>query len=89
MRILSFRPERRGFGESSVVARFDAEISADVRMFNLVLRRRPDGRYSAAAANLRGAHSATFSPGLAAELSAAAASFLIGGPTARDHDHAA
>lgn len=88
MRILSLRPEPPGSGESSVVARFDAEISPDVRMFNLVLRRRSDGRLSAGAANLRGVHSATFSPALAAALSAAATSFL-GGPIAHERHNAA
>lgn len=70
MRVISIRPEAGGGG--STVARFDAEISADVRMFNLKLVRSRDGSLRVYAPSAYGSNVATFAPDLAADLAAEA-----------------
>jgi len=73
MRILAFRPEPY---PGPVVARFDAEVSPDCRLYNLQLKRTGAGDLRVVAANLRGQHSATFSVPLGRELTAAAVAAL-------------
>jgi len=85
MRILQFRPETPPPG-STIVGRFDAQLTDDIRFHNLVLRRSSDGAYRASAPNLRGTHAATFSPEMARRLTAAAVTAFNetnGGQTAR------
>lgn len=70
MRIISIRPEDPGGG--STVARFDAEINDDIRMFNLKLVRSRDGSLRVYAPSAYGTNVATFAPELAAGLTAEA-----------------
>lgn len=81
MKILSIRPEPPGAGNT--VARFDVQITSDLRLYNLKLVSTPSGHRRVYAASAFGANTATFSPALSAELIRAAMAAL-GGNTAHD-----
>jgi len=85
VRIISIRPEAPGGGNT--IARFDAEISADVRMFNLKLVRSRDGSLRVYAPSAYGTNVATFAPELAADLAAEAMKSL--GEKTKNAAHAA
>ena len=84
MRILNATP---GDGSGSIVGWFNVELSPDLRLRNLTLRRGQDGHLSVFAPNVRGGNVATFSPALAGRLAAAAHSYLEA--QANDHHAAA
>lgn len=74
MRILDIRPEPIGGG--SAIARFDAEITPEIRMFNIKLVRANNGTMRVYAPSAFGTNVATFAPELAADLVAAATKSL-------------
>lgn len=74
MKILSVRPAAGPI----VLAHFDLEVSEQLRIYNLALRRTPDGRLRTIAPNAAGKHAATFHPDLAEKISRAAAAALGG-----------
>lgn len=77
MQILNLRPgPPRGPGPAQTVAFFDAQVTEDIRLRFLSLRRNADGRYSVFAPNLRGQNVASFSPSFAARIAAAAVAAL-------------
>lgn len=78
MRILSIRPEA---GESAL-ARFDVEVGPHLRLYNLLLRKAPDGRLRTFAPNAMGKHVATFHPDLANEITRAATAAITWSVTA-------
>lgn len=71
MLILSIRPAPPG-ASSNTLAYFDAEVSPELRLYNLVLRQYPDGNRRTAAPNAHGRHTATFAPTLGERLTNAA-----------------
>ena len=75
MKILEIRPET---GAGHTLARFNAQITDDIRMFNLKLVATPDGRRVVYAPNAFGEKTATFGRHLAADLARAASAALIG-----------
>ncbi len=70
MRILSIRPEPPGSGYT--VARFNVEMSDDLRLFNCKLVEKPDGRRFVHAPNSGGQRVVTFSPALVDQIANAA-----------------
>lgn len=72
MKILEIRPEQ---GAGSTVARFDAELSPHIRMYNLKLIEGPRGR-RVHAPQAFGTNVATFHPALAEDLTRAASAAL-------------
>lgn len=82
MRILSIRPEPPGFGNT--IARFDVQITDDVRLFNLKLVDSQRGR-RVYAPSAYGASVATFAPAFGDALISAAMAAL-GGEPANDVD---
>lgn len=85
MQILSIRPEPPGAG--STVARFDLELSDQLRMFGLRLVRKPDGLRAIYAPNSGGARVVTFGATLVQEI-ANAAEAAIKGLSPHDHNPA-
>lgn len=71
MKILSIRPAPAGAG-GRTLALFDAQVSADCRLFNIRLVEAPDGRRLAYPPNAHGERVATFSPALADQIMRAA-----------------
>ncbi len=71
MRILSIRPAPPGAG-TGLCARFDLELSAEVRLHGLRLHRNRVGQLRTFAPNAEGASVATFAPELADRITAAA-----------------
>ncbi|MEF2548528.1 hypothetical protein VQ045_15315 [Aurantimonas sp. E1-2-R+4] len=78
MLILNVRPT---FGEK-VLATFDLELGGNLRLYNMALRRTPDGRLRSVAPKALGKHAATFAPDLADQISRAAHAALEGGRAA-------
>ena len=74
MRILSIRPA----AGTKVVAHFDVEVDEHLRVFNMELRRMPDGQWRSFAPKSSGKHAASFHPDLATEITRAAAAALKG-----------
>ncbi|MER9392216.1 MULTISPECIES: hypothetical protein [unclassified Mesorhizobium] len=74
MKILSIKPEPPGSG--NVVARFDIELSDDLRLFGLRLSHRSAGGHSVYAPNAMGSRCATFSYTLVDQIAAAALAAL-------------
>ena len=74
MRILSIRPAPPGSG--STLARFDLEMTEDLRIFNLRLTARSSGGHSVFAPNAMGARVATFSNRLVDQIASAALAAL-------------
>lgn len=74
MRILDIQPQ---YGPSAIAC-FDVELSEHLRLYNLVLRRTPDGRTRTYAPNAAGKHVATFHPILAQQITDAAVAALNG-----------
>lgn len=68
MRILSIRRE----AGSGTLARFDVEISPELRMYNMVLRSADGGKFRSYPPNAHGKHVATFHPALAEQITQAA-----------------
>lgn len=95
MNILAIRPSVQGGpAAAGTVATFDLVLTDDIKMFGLVLRRRPDGSFAAyPPKNRANCVSATFAPELAARVTAAAVGALHysgnKGQTARDKSNAA
>ncbi len=73
MKILEIRPEQ---GAGSIVARFDAEVTPHIRLYNLKLIEGPRGR-RVHAPQAFGTNVATFHPSLAEELTRAASAALV------------
>lgn len=69
MKIMNLRAERNG---ASGLARFDIEISPEMTLKSMLLRRNGKGEFRTAAPNFRGESSAHFSPALASQITAAA-----------------
>ncbi|KQZ99567.1 hypothetical protein ASD64_14645 [Mesorhizobium sp. Root157] len=67
MKILSIRPLPHGGGEKNL-ARFDVEVSEQLRLYGLLLRQWPDGTRRIAAPQANGRHMVTFHSVLAAEI---------------------
>lgn len=83
MRILSIVPASDpGDGRFPCVAKFDAEITADIRMYGLRLLKSPDGKYLSYSPSGGGKRCATFSPGFAEAITAAATAAFNGGRAA-------
>jgi hypothetical protein len=82
MRVLDIRPALYGSGK--VVAFIDIEITEHLRLFNLELRKGPDGKMRTFASNAFGKHTASFHPELATQITAAAVASLKGGNSAHD-----
>lgn len=80
MKIIDVRPP----GRPKDLAVFDIEIGPHLRLYNLTLRKSPDGRLRTLAPNAAGKHSATFHPDLAEQITRAAAA-AIGGLAANDN----
>ncbi|MCK5932082.1 MAG: hypothetical protein KAG89_07900 [Fulvimarina manganoxydans] len=80
MKILAVRPAPRS-ASGRVLAFFDVEIGEHLRLYNLALRRTPDGRLRTVAPRTDGKHCATFHPDLANDISAAA-NVALGGRAA-------
>ncbi|MER8743864.1 hypothetical protein NKH54_12340 [Mesorhizobium sp. M1004] len=76
MQILSIRPEPPGAG--SVVARFDLELSDQLRMFGLRLVKKPDGHRAIYAPNSGGVRVVTFGATLVQEIANAAEAAIRG-----------
>ncbi|MGV8939812.1 MAG: hypothetical protein ACOH2J_22065 [Allorhizobium sp.] len=74
MRIIDVRPASR----PADLAIFDVEIGPHLRLFNIALRRTPDGRHRILAPNAWGKHSASFHPELAEQITQAAVAALGG-----------
>jgi hypothetical protein len=69
MKIFNLRPARDG---SSALARFDLELSDQVRLFGLILKRNVDGHFRVFAPKSGGTHAATFGPEISNQIIAAA-----------------
>ncbi|MBY5630410.1 hypothetical protein HFO42_20185 [Rhizobium leguminosarum] len=67
---------------------FDAQIGPNLRLYNLAMRRLPNGFARILAPNAYGKHSATFAPPLAAEILKALEA-AMGGAQAYENDRAA
>lgn len=72
--ILAIRPAPSGAGRT--VALFDAQVTEDVRLFNLRLVMTRDGRHLSYPPNAMGERAATFSPVLTTEITRAACAAL-------------
>lgn len=72
MRILRLTPDRTG---GAVVARFDIELTDDIRMYGLTLRQSRKG-YRSDVPNLHGMHVVTFTPHVAQQITDAALAAL-------------
>lgn len=75
MHIMAIRPEPSGSG--STLARFDVQLTPDVRLYNLRLIQGPRGR-RVHAPHALGGNVATFSPILGEQLTRAASAALAG-----------
>lgn len=84
MRILDLQPvSGNGDRATRLVATFDLELDDSVRMFGLKLMETPDGRRLTYAPSANGGRrTATFSPSMAAQITAAATTKLEGHETA-------
>lgn len=69
MQILSIRPA----AGASTLAVFDVELTPHLRLFNMVLKRGPDGCPRTYAPKVSGKHAASFHPELAQQITNAAA----------------
>lgn len=75
MKILDLKPSTFDSGGSvREVARFDLQLSEDVRLYGLRLMRAPDGRHLTYAPSSGGRRFATFAPSLVDSITAAAIS---------------
>ncbi|WP_026619123.1 hypothetical protein M728_000785 [Ensifer sp. WSM1721] len=72
MEILSIRP----VAGPKDVALYDVEITPHLRLFNVLLRKSPDGRLRSFAPKAFGKHSASFHPELAEQMTQAAIAAL-------------
>ncbi|EJN04487.1 hypothetical protein PMI41_02128 [Phyllobacterium sp. YR531] len=72
MRILSIR----ALTGTGALARFDLELNEHVRLFGLLLKKFPDGRYRTHAPNSCGKHVASFHPVIASQITDAAVAAL-------------
>lgn len=84
MEIVNLRPPYR----PQDMAEFDLQIGHHLRIFNLAIRRLPNGHYRIIAPNAAGKNSASFAPTLSAEIVSAALA-AIGGKSANDNHRAA
>ena len=75
MEIVNLRPPYRPQDE----ALFDLQIGPHLRLFNLALRKLPNGMYRVLAPNAFGKHSASFHPELAQKITNAAVAAISGG----------
>ncbi|WP_165219527.1 hypothetical protein [Affinirhizobium pseudoryzae] len=74
MKIINVRPG----GRPKDLAVFDIEIGPHLRLYNLTLRKSPDGRLRTLAPNAAGKHSASFHPELAEQITRAAVAAMGG-----------
>lgn len=75
MRITSIASSSDGGGGAvREIARFDLQLSHDVKLYGLRLMRAPDGRYLTYAPSSGGRRFATFAPSLVDSITAAAVS---------------
>ncbi|MEP7457078.1 hypothetical protein [Phyllobacterium sp. SB3] len=72
MRILSIR----ALTGTGALARFDLELNEHVRLFGLLLKKFPDGKYRTHAPNSCGKHVASFHPVIAEQITRAAVAAL-------------
>jgi len=72
MRILRIIPDRTG---GAIVARFDVELTDDIRMYGLTLRQTKNGHRSDVP-NIHGRHVVTFTPHVAQQITDAALAAL-------------
>ncbi len=75
MKVLNIRPAREG---SSAVARFDLELTDQVRLFGLVLKCNEAGQMRIFAPKSGGVHAASFNPEIATEITLAACAAIKG-----------
>ena len=74
-----------GGGTMKVVALFDLQATADIRLHGMRLLRAPDGRFLTYAADVHGGRrSVTFSPETTAEITQAATRYFLEHVTAHD-----
>lgn len=74
MKILSIRPAPPGSGAVREIARFDLQLSDDVRLYGLRLMQTTEGRHLTYAPSSGGRRFATFAPSLVDTITAAAIS---------------
>jgi hypothetical protein len=88
MHIIACRPEAdRGSGAPRTIARFDCQVADNVRMFDLVLRQRPDGTFVAyPPKNSRNCVGATFAAALSNAITTAAVAALNPQKGQKAHD---
>jgi hypothetical protein len=75
MKIIDIWPMREG---SSTLARFDLELTEQVRIFGLHLKRSDDGRMRVFGPKSGGRHAASFHPTISEEITSAAIAALEG-----------
>jgi len=85
MRILSIRPAPPGEGKT--LARFDIELTPELRMYDLRLVQAADGRRLTYSQNAGGRRTATFVGDLADEISDLASKAFDGGLNANGATH--
>jgi hypothetical protein len=78
MKITAIRPAPAGAG-ARTLAHFDAAVSDDLRIYGLMLKQFADGTRRTIAPQANGRHSATFTPALGEQLTAAASLALKDG----------
>jgi hypothetical protein len=92
VKITAFRPEANRGSGPGIIARFDLELTPDVRLHHLQLSRTRIGMYRVFAANVRGTETvgacAHFAPHLAARIVALALSEMNGGAEAHGTSNA-
>lgn len=69
----------RGPSRASDIAQFDVQLGPYLRLYNLSLKRTPDGSYRVFAPNAAGKHSASFHHALASEIIAEITKVIGGG----------
>ncbi|CDZ60350.1 Hypothetical protein NGAL_HAMBI2605_09640 [Neorhizobium galegae bv. orientalis] len=84
MEILNLRPPFKPQDQ----ANFDLQVGPHLRLYNLAIRRLPNGYFRIMAPNAFGKHSATFAPAMAAEITEAVLA-AMGGKQANDRSEAA
>jgi hypothetical protein len=88
MHILSITPSHSdGGGSVREVARFDLQLSPDVRLYGLRLMQTPEGRHLTYAPSSAGRRFATFAPTLVEDITISAVSAFndMGHTTADEH----
>lgn len=85
MEITNLTPDGyRSAGGAVTLARFDVQVTEHLRLCNLGLQRRPDGKFRTVAPNAFGKRSVTMHPTFADQITKAALSEL---EASQPHDH--